>query len=501
MGEAVLGDSGAIQGALLDVATNPLSLLPSRTVERAVLLGLESDPDRLADHFVRRLGADPAARSPVVWARKSRKGFRPVHQLNIYERVRLAALVDALGLDGRFGDRSDEAWQEFQAGGTEGDDHPYLLRTDIAAFYQYVGHSQLRAELDLVAESPGVSEELIRSLEADVGRNVGLPQNIHSSHVLADAYLGVAERELESKGIPVWRFSDDIVIAAESWREINEGLGCLVEVLGRLGLALNEDKTRFFQQDTYREWLSEPHRRLEAVDGASEIFALLSDYDPDDPPDPEERQIELMGHIAPITTMLELALRPQADTSPDRLDVATNRRLIRGALRALTIAGAEGATLLVKDILGREPQLTPQVGYYLQSIAKAMPDLVYEHVGRLLSDESVHLSDWQILWILQAAYQPTEPTSLGELAPAIRTAIDDADSVTRTRGLVVLAMAGEVEPKEIAESFGTAREQFRPDLVAAMAHRCGSPEDAAVLRLIDGDHLYELVALSVLEVA
>ena len=63
----------------------------------------------------------------------------------------------------------------------------------------------------------------------------------------------------------------------------------------------------------------------------------------------------------------------------------------------------------------------------------------------------------------------------------------------------MLAIAGEVGPNEIAESFGTAREQFRPDLVAAMTHRCGSPEDAAVQRLTDGDNLYELVARSVVE--
>ena len=70
MSEEVLSDGGAIQNALLGVANNPLSLLPARTVERAVLLGLETQFEaqfeaRVEAGLPQGLQRLPQRRSPV----------------------------------------------------------------------------------------------------------------------------------------------------------------------------------------------------------------------------------------------------------------------------------------------------------------------------------------------------------------------------------------------------------------------------------------------------
>jgi hypothetical protein len=62
--------------------------------------------------------------------------------------------------------------------------------------------------------------------------------------VLANAVLAAADRALDRWEVPYLRWVDDVVAGAPDRAAAGRVLAGLAVVLGRLGLALNESKTR-----------------------------------------------------------------------------------------------------------------------------------------------------------------------------------------------------------------------------------------------------------------
>lgn len=134
---------------------------------------------------------------------------------------------------------------------------------DIKGFFDNVDHEIL---LDLVNEkvSDGSVLRLIRRfLEAGVmedGKvndvNLGTPQGGVISPLLANIYLHHLDRRLHAKEITFVRYADDIVILAESTKEVRRALNLARKILEEdLKLELNEEKTSVFRITTFKHCL------------------------------------------------------------------------------------------------------------------------------------------------------------------------------------------------------------------------------------------------------
>lgn len=492
-----------VASAITGEAHNPPFLLPSRQIEDAVVVAeiqsvIEPTPEWDFDRLVRycagrfHRGVRNHAVETVL-ASKSPKGRRPVHALSFEQRVLYRALVEGLGDELEPPNRSDEAWTNFQQGPLGDPELKYLVRTDVVGCYQFIDHHLLADEVIAQTGDASITDEVASFLRDVLGSSRGLPQNLGPSHTLAECYLDKIERALLRDGIPTWRFSDDFILASESWGGINRALERLTEEIRASGLSINEEKTRFFGRAKYQGWVNAPLERLQTA-GAADLIAVLEDYDPDEPPDDEDRQVALHGSEGVALELLSRCLASHdRDVLHDRLDVATNRKIARGALRLLTITRSSQGLLFARDLLRFEPQLTPAVAKYLARVGQEQPDLVSELMTTFVSEPDLYLSTWQSMWLTE----PLVGGSVSQSEPLIAwltNLLGNSLSLARGRAALSLAWADLIEPAEISQLYTTAPLAARPDFVAAMAIRCSDAQAREVRALAKDSPFNAIVA-------
>lgn len=466
-----------VRSAAAAEAAHPPTLLPSRLLERAVADRLLTDSVDGDSSFVRYLvgrlsNGIEIGPAPILLASKSHKGRRPVHVLSFLQRVLYRVLVDSIGLGDELGIRSAEAFEEFRVGPLAHDEYAYVAMTDVVGYYRYVDHSMLADELvSLTGATPDV-ERLMSFLDGIVGEQRSLPQNLGPSHVLADAYLDRGLRGVLRRGHPAWSFSDDILLAGADWRDINRALEQLGEALDRLGLVLNEEKTRYFHQERYAAWIAQPDYALASVSGAADLMAVLNEYDPDDPPDPEERRAGLVAKVPAAIRLLSRSIALlTAKPGLSRLNATVNRRVITGCLRTLKASGSPEGLSYVRDLLAYEPSLTPAVARYLSSVATGS-ETVFELLAALLANDDRYLSEWQVAWLLEPAVAMVhELPELGDLEPVLSSLLDEDSDHVWGRAALALAQRDAIDLKRITQRLESVPEALRPDLVAAVAWR------------------------------
>ncbi|MDI6793736.1 MAG: CRISPR-associated primase-polymerase type A1 [bacterium] len=120
----------------------------------------------------------------------------------------------------------------------------WVFDGDIKSFFDTVNHSLL---LDLIAKK--IDDEriitLIRNLleTGATSEDVGIPQGAVTSPLFSNIYLDQFDQEMTSAGYKLVRFADDCVTLAAAREEADEALKLAEDVLGKLELKLNEDKT------------------------------------------------------------------------------------------------------------------------------------------------------------------------------------------------------------------------------------------------------------------
>ncbi len=140
------------------------------------------------------------------------------------------------------------------------DGHRWIIDADIQNYFGSIDHGHLRAFLDLRIRDGVVRRMIDRWLKAGVlDRGVlqrsetGTPQggvlspllsNLYLHHVLDDWFERTVKHRLQGSCRLV-RFADDFVIAFSDRQSGQRVLEVLGKRLGRFGLALHPDKTRF----------------------------------------------------------------------------------------------------------------------------------------------------------------------------------------------------------------------------------------------------------------
>ncbi|MPZ51778.1 MAG: hypothetical protein GEU79_03430 [Acidimicrobiia bacterium] len=218
------------------------------------LKGLTDNSVKFREWLVGQLrsGMDIAP-NHVVSARKHGVGTRPVPIVGIPGRVLYRALTEELLRDRPSVDRTQEAYSEFVAApvmyareldsgdagwkiGQSGITH--VVKSDLAAFYEYVDHEILIRELLAVSPDFDAADALRELLYEMEGRTFGLPQLLDPSDELSDLYADIVERGLLREGFQTWRFNDDFRIASASYSEALRAIEALGRHARHLGLVI-----------------------------------------------------------------------------------------------------------------------------------------------------------------------------------------------------------------------------------------------------------------------
>jgi len=122
----------------------------------------------------------------------------------------------------------------------------WILDADILSFFDTVNH---RILIDLLTTKIddnrmiSLISNLLESGETD-SKGIGISQGAVTSPLFANIYLHQFDKEMTACGYNLVRFADDFVILTSNHTEAEEALKLSKNVLDRLQLRLNEDKTR-----------------------------------------------------------------------------------------------------------------------------------------------------------------------------------------------------------------------------------------------------------------
>jgi Reverse transcriptase (RNA-dependent DNA polymerase) len=122
---------------------------------------------------------------------------------------------------------------------------PCLLFADVRECYRSIAPDVVGSSLRSLGCDGRSVDAIVTFLQALQDRGVeGLPVGPDPSAVLANAVLAEADRALERLGAPHLRWVDDLVVGVDGSRRATTVLEGIREALARIGLHLNDAKTR-----------------------------------------------------------------------------------------------------------------------------------------------------------------------------------------------------------------------------------------------------------------
>lgn len=256
----------------------PPRLLPRSSVYPA-LIGRELE---VAEWLTGQLNSQfvPSVQQ-VVAANKGGHGVRPITVMDLPSRIAYRTLAEQLALALPDLERSRSDWKKFKRAplGRKG---AYVVGADIAACYQQIDHDLLAREL-LVQTGDFETVDAIKGLlHQTSGTRQGIPQQSHSSDLIADPFLARLERSLVRRRLQVDRYNDDFLFTCATWSEVIRSIEVMEEEARRLGLIVNDQKTITWRRETYEKQLdASDDLRRELADEA-ELDLTRFDTDPYD---------------------------------------------------------------------------------------------------------------------------------------------------------------------------------------------------------------------------
>lgn len=469
-------------------------LLPPRWGDRALRGNEEAVTDWVTSVMRRDVAVDP---EEVVLARKLGRGARPCAILGLKERLLYRAAVSLIEDVTGPSDRSQEAYHAFQKAPADFEGCRYVLKADIASYYQYVDHERL---VDEVVARTG--DDLAVSLAVELlgetsGRHFGLPQLSSVSDVLADVYIDPMRRHLVRSGLPVWSFADDFRVACRSYDEALQALEGADEGARLLGLVLNEMKTGTPKVDKYRDGLTAVRDRERALFADLDVEALdepePSEYVDEEDLDEGEDESTLLdeddfdeGDVGPedeidegevseaqmlaASKVIDLWVEEEEDEDTQRSEHASvTAKLLGRALRVFAKGQDPRALAHVASMLVYEPSLTPTIARYV----RACGGFARNEARDTLDDvcESGIVSTWQALWIAYVAGELSRRRGGASRAHVewLRVQMRSRQPALRAESALALARRGLITTGEVLDVAAGLPPMHRPTAVLALA--------------------------------
>lgn len=413
----------------------------------------------------------PLHEAEVVFAQRHGSGTRPVADLGIDARLILEALAIAvsesltedaamLGLADHLAAPEPGTRISFERAPAEDSTAAFVVKADVASFYEYVDHELLGREILELAADVNLSSAVAAVLASVMGRRYGLPQGPQGSDSLASLYLSAVDRRLLRSGVRFDRFNDDYLLRCGSLPEARRHLLELEVELRGIGLILNHQKTHILSREKYEEGLQALQDILAEAAIESVELPLGYSFDPD-----EFSSIDLDSADQPT---IETAFQKALDD--DELQYEVRRRLVDGALPYLAGFGSLDPLDRLGELVDRFPSQIRNVNLYLRSLIGGDDEgTMITAVASLLSSEPSQVP-WVGGWLADVLARGTIFSRA--VVPWLRGAAIDVGApwFLRTRALIAAARAGAfLSQTEVAALFRAAPEANRPDIVAAVA--------------------------------
>lgn len=363
----------------------------------------------------------------IVLARKGPRGSRPLPYMSLEDRLVYRAVL--LPLAGQIpNSRIEGTYEEFQKAPLDEPGCEFVVKTDVAAFYQYIDHERLIDEVIAQTGDDLAVTAAIQLLQESTGRKFGLPQMSDPSDILADCYIDPVRRELLRNAYSSVRYVDDFRVACSSYEVALEALELIERATFQLGLVLNDSKTSTPHRQTYEDSLGAVDRAerdlFSEFEGTVEGFFLVAgEYEAR-----ENQTLQLLPWV-PGVEVDEVASPPADPTEVEPHQVGAARLLLdlwdqeepaigedwsratwsvllRKAFAVLTV-DAENADLhpitrdLATELLLHEPHLTPNLVNYLVAVGQVDTDVVVALLDEVTGKHI--MSPWQQLWLAHLA--------------------------------------------------------------------------------------------------
>lgn len=482
-----------LPSALMQEAVADRNLLPPEPGWQEAVAGSDSIVKWITGQL--RAGWVPAPQHTVA-VRKSGHGVRPVPIWSIPDRIIYRALVNVLLSDEPPLDRSTEAYLEFvraphtyseavsKQGKTDVDalffylfDSPfeYVVKSDIAAFYQYVDHAILGSELLLKGQDYEVVDALMQLLQEVQGRSYGLPQLLEPSDRLSEVYIDRVERALIRDGFHVWRYNDDFRVGCTGYPEALNALEKLDSAARDNGLIISESKTFTYRYGTYvMNHLGLTVTADKKVISGDEVEDVVGDYTDEFGLDDLERAMQIISGAQPDADQPFINLREAR---------SEHTRLLRRALNGLAAAGSADAVPHVKRLLEYIPSLTPTLIRYLVLVSDAASDEVDAVLDAIYQESS--LNEWQKIWVLHGLSEIGGTHSRERLAWVSHVSSTSPSSATRAAAWGWLAEMNEATVGQLVEQADSAPTCLQSHYMHAIRVRVAASGDADEKKRLD----------------
>lgn len=469
-------------------------LLPPRWSDLALLNYIDEVAGWIDSVMKREIQIDAEG---VLLARKLGRGARPLSLLGLKERLIYRGAVSLIERDVGLPDRSRETHEAFLRAPLGSEDCRYVLKADVASYYQFVDHERLVDEV--VAQvgddlAVGLAVELLREA---TGRRFGLPQLSSASDTLAEIYIEPIRRVVAREGFPVWRFADDLRVSCRSYEEALAALEITDHAARELGLILNEMKTSTPGRRTYEMSLTAQDRaeadlfeeleieELEEPEGGDYLNlgpptadlprALLAedefdeaDMVPHGEEDAQEGISEAQLHAA--SKVLNSWVAEEEDEETQRAERAhITARLLGRALRVFALAQDDRALGNVPAMLVYEPSLTPTISRYMRAAGHFARSKCRDALNEVC--QSGIVSYWQATWMAYVAGELPRRRGGAESSHVLwlKKQLSSRNSALRAEAALALARRRLVPVSDVNEVLVAASPVDRPTVVIALA--------------------------------
>lgn len=360
-------------------------------------------------------------------------------------------IIDAQLSDSVFSARATEDGKELLKSGRDGwlawrraviaelgVDSPYMVATDITAFFDFVKHELLLPEL----RDAGVDHRIVDSLrrmlrEWASSPNTGIPQGPDVSRVLGNFYMGAVDHVMDGvEHVHYFRFMDDIRIVGSSRAEVIAALQTLDQECRRRGLALSSKKT-------------ELHHGVEAVESLAEAELDAVQYAFDARDDDDE---SLRRELASIFT------RAMQD------DGTVKTRWARFSLSRLFRLRDRS---VLDRVLGSLENLAPLGDLVPRYLFPWMrQDRVQRRITAYLLDKERNTTDYLSTWLLAAMLDMPDDVP-GEWVAYARSVALDRARPTFHRAIAINCLALGRQGRDVDAIRDLVRHEHDPEIVRA----------------------------------
>ncbi|GAA4952615.1 hypothetical protein HD597_009634 [Nonomuraea thailandensis] len=468
------------------VIKTPLDHFPCLILDRC----LENATATIASHMSAALSAGMVIASEILTMPRAGFGPRPVLVTGTLERTLYRSLMQAIAKDLPPQSRGAGKYDALKSFGLDGSSE-YIVEIDIAACYEYIGHSILCDEVMLRSMDFNTADALMSFLGEVSKQSRGLPQMQDTSDRLADVYLSILDRKLGRHGYSVRRYADDIRATASDWLTANEVIEHAAEYARELGLILSAHKTRIYRRQTLiDQQQSEANFFNGYIWRAKETLTRVFFAAP--PPysnqDPEEIAVEPEDKDTAQRAYWDLLSdwgRGQREGSEAEIEGFTSISI------PLILSGLQSyqkriSDRRLEDIVFRHPRYLEAVSNYIVARAKAgLDERHWSSVARLIV--MARQSPWAKLWLLDTIERvsPNISEAPRRVREWVAQQLDDRHETVRAQATWVRAVLGELTAGEVGEIYRAASGMTKPAIAAASTLQQGL--DNSIVRAIEGD--------------